>query len=230
LPLRFRPDGARWWASPERRLPPATAAAPLLLASVSPRRRELLRAAGLAYDAHDPGEDPPVAHLTGWRSAAARAVHKAARGAQAAPGRLSLGADTVVVWADQSLGKPANDAEASWMLEQLSGRTHEVFSAFGLALVESEEADSVRLLWLEIVRTEVRFRRLSAPEIAAYVASGAPRDKAGAYGIQDREHKLVESVRGSYYNVVGLPIRQVVAALAALGWHGPDPGGRVAPR
>jgi septum formation protein len=75
-------------------------------------------------------------------------------------------------------------------------------------------------LWLEVVRTQVRFRTLSAVEIAGYIASGAPFDKAGGYGIQDRAHALVERIGGSYYNVVGLPVREVGAALRRVGWEG----------
>jgi septum formation protein len=141
---------------------------------------------------------------------------KACRGAAAFPGYLSLGADTVVVLGGRTLGKPRDAAEAREMLAALSGRAHEVYTAFGLAASFPSPRRKIAVFWLEVVRSEVYFRRLSATEIAEYVATGAPLDKAGAYGIQDPSHKLVERVRGSYYNVVGLPLRQVLRALRTV--------------
>lgn len=110
------------------------------------------------------------------------------------------------------------------MLSLLSGRSHYVYTAFCLALAEGSRAGrpaDVQLLWVEIVRSQVRFRRLTPSQIEDYLTGGRPFDKAGGYGIQDRGHDLVESVRGSYYNVVGLPVRQVCLALRRLGWQGP---------
>ncbi len=109
------------------------------------------------------------------------------------------------------------------MLERLSGQTHQVYTAFCLAWSAGgpRTGRGLHTVWLEVVRTQVHFRRLSAEQISAYVAEGAPFDKAGAYGIQDRAHRLVEGIRGSYYNVVGLPLQQVKTALATLGWRGP---------
>jgi septum formation protein len=187
----------------------------LILASTSPRRRELLRRAGVAFFAWDPGADPHLPDLPSWRAAAASALTKAARGARAFPERLVLGADTVVVLEGRTLGKPRDAAEATEMLRALSGRTHQVFTAFCLAQARRGDR-TIRVRWLEVARSEVRFRRLSEDEIACYVASGAPLDKAGAYGIQDSSHNLVERVRGSYYNVVGLPVRQVRHALETV--------------
>lgn len=231
LPLRVRPDGARYWAAANLRLPESVACAPLVLASVSPRRRRLLRRAGLRYLVVDPGEDPPLPHLEDWPAACVRALHKAGRAAHAIPDRLCLGADTVVVYGEHTLGKPQDDEEARWMLESLSGQTHEVYTAFCLAWSGKDlrTGRGLHLMWLEVVRTQVCFRRLSAAEISAYIAGGAPFDKAGAYGIQDHAHRLVESIRGSYYNVVGLPLRQVQTALTMLGWRGPVGPGRPYP-
>ncbi len=233
LPLRSRPDGARHWRAADLSLPVSATRHPVLLASVSPRRRELLRRAGVCFRVFDPGEDPPFHHLESWPAACLRAAHKAAQGARACPGRLSLGADTVVVYGGHTLGKPEEAEEARWMLGLLSGRTHEVYTAFCLAVQgrgstgfpawatgvsdTGREAGAARILWLEVVRTQVRFRPLSEDDITAYIASGAPFDKAGGYGIQDRAHGLVESIRGSYYNVVGLPVGQVCAALGQVG-------------
>ena len=254
LPLRARPDGARYWRAAEVSLPEAAAESALVLASVSPRRQELLRRAGVRYRVFDPGEDPALPHLGDWPAACLRAAHKATRGARARPGRLSLGADTVVVYGGHTLGKPRDAGEARRMLEMLSSQTHFVYTAFCLAVTgrgglrgvgdvpaarSANEAvangrvsradprnaplreDGLRLLWLEVVRTQVRFRSLLPEEIAAYIASGAPFDKAGGYGIQDAAHGLVEHIRGSYYNVVGLPVREVGSALRQVGWQGP---------
>jgi septum formation protein len=222
-------------------LPARAAHGPLVLASVSPRRQELLRRARVRFRVLDPGEDPALPHLEDWPAACLRAAHKAARGALASPGGLSLGADTVVVYGRHTLGKPRDEHDARRMLEMLSGETHFVYTAFCLAVCawgglssppsatgraragKPAPRGGIRILWLEVVRTQVHFRSLRPEEIAAYLASGAPFDKAGAYGIQDRHPGVVERIRGSYYNVVGLPVRQVCAALHQVGWEGPSP-------
>ena len=200
----------------------------------------MLRRAGVRFEAYDPGEDPALPHLGEWQAACLRAAVKAGRGAHANPGRLSLGADTVVVYGGHTLGKPKDEPEATGMLRLLSGQEHEVYTAFCLAVGGARAGgrspngrvslrcaprnaplrEGTRMVWLEVVRTAVRFRELSEGEIEAYVASRAPLDKAGGYGIQDREHRLVERIRGSYYNVVGLPVREVRAALRRVGWEG----------
>ncbi len=225
VPLHARPDGARFWARARAFLPEDVAAAPLVLASVSPRRRWLLRRAGLCFLVADPGEDAALPPRDDWPAAALRALHKAVRGASALPSHLCLGADTVVVCAGHTLGKPSTAEEARAMLSLLSGRSHYVYTAFCFTLAEGGRVgrpSDVRVLWLEIVRSQVRFRRLTTAQIESYLAGGGPFDKAGGYGIQDRGHDLVESVRGSYYNVVGLPVRQVCSALRRLGWQGPS--------
>jgi len=188
-----------------------------------------LRQAGLPFLACDPGEEPPLPRRADWPAACLWAVHKAVRGARAFPGLLTLGADTVVVYQGRTLGKPATPGEAEQMLATLSGQTHYVYTAFCLVVQERGGASpsprplssSLRILWLEVVRSRVHFRPLSDQEITDYGASGAPFDKAGGYGIQDRGAQLVESVAGSYYNVVGLPLRQVRRALHTTGWYGP---------
>lgn len=101
------------------------------------------------------------------------------------------------------------------MLRALSGKTHRVYTAFCLAEAAAG-GRRVRVRWREVVRSRVRFRRLTEGQIAEYVASAGPLDKAGAYGIQDPGHKMVERVHGSYYNVVGLPVREVLRALKAV--------------
>lgn len=188
-------------------------AVPLVLASASPRRQEILRLAGidfavvvseaeagLAVDGR-----PEAVALAGAR---AKALDVAAR----TPGRLVLGADTVVAVGRHVLGKPADDAAARRMLEQLSGRQHQVHTAFVLA-----EGGSQRILAEDCATSSVTFHRLDAATIAAYVASGDPLDKAGAYGIQSGGGALVAEVIGSYLNVVGLPLARLLPALAAIG-------------
>ena len=214
------PGEARRWVSRWGPLPPQAARAPLVLASASPRRRELLSVAGVACEVLDPGGDArPTGHGS-WQAACLHALHKAAIGARGRPGRLVLAADTVVVHRGRTLGKPRDPQEAAGMLQALSGDVHHVYTAFCLALRPPGGPRPTRVLWLEVVRSRVLMRRLRPAEIAAYVASGAPLDKAGAYGIQDRAPRVVESAAGCYYNVVGLPLAAVQHALYRVGWRG----------
>ena len=177
----------------------------IVLASASPRRAELLRAAGIPFDvivadidetAH-PGEAPED-------YARRVAVAKAHAVAAQAGGRPVLAADTVVVVGQQILGKPAGDEDAARMLRLLSGRVHEVLTA----VVLNEE--------VAVERTRVEFARVDEEEIRWYVASGEPRDKAGAYAIQGLASRFVTRIEGSYSNVVGLPMSQVYRTLRRL--------------
>jgi len=180
----------------------------IVLASASPRRRELLTAAGFAVTAQPaevdetplPGE-LPAAYVA--RLARAKAFAVAARAED-----MVLGADTTVVVEGDILGKPANDAEAGAMLRRLSGRGHQVLT--GVCLRRGERC----LAGVET--TEVWFDPLSEAEIAAYVASGEPRDKAGAYAIQGRAARFIPRINGSYSNVVGLPLATVWRLWRAL--------------
>jgi len=180
----------------------------LVLASSSPRRVEVLRNAGFEFEiiparveeSPRPGE-PPVALAE--RLAREKAEDVAAR---LAPDKdaIVLGADTVVVGDDGSLlGKPASSADAAAILEKLSGRTHEVIT--GIALVAAGGGRTR----LAHERTRVSFRDVSRPEIDAYVASGEPLDKAGAYAIQGRAGRFVTRIEGCYFNVMGLPLSLV---------------------
>ena len=182
----------------------------LILASASPRRTDLLRAAGYDFDvepAHvDESElagEPPGAYVL--RVAAMKARTVAARH----PEDIILAADTTVVVDGTMLAKPADDADARRMLGLLSGRTHDVLT--GVVLVRAGRESSA------VIDTRVSFRLLTAEEINRYVASGEPHDKAGAYGVQGRAARFVESVVGSYSNVVGLPVGAVRALLEAEG-------------
>lgn len=135
---------------------------------------------------------------------------KAEAGVRRNPGSLVIGADTTVVVDGRVLGKPADRREAAEMLELLSGRCHDVLT--GVAVADGTRAVS------GLSRTEVRFLPLSPGEVAWYVATGEPFGKAGAYAIQGRASRFVESIAGSYTNVVGLPVSETCRLLKALGW------------
>ena len=198
-------------------LPPEAKRQALVLASASPRRARILELAGIPFEVLPcPSEARQRrAGLSCHRLAGGRAIHKALWVAQRRPDRLVLGADTVVVCGEQPLGKPHDAQEAQRMLTELSGRTHSVYTAFALARCHRRRGRIVERGW---EGSEAKFRRLSPAEIAAYVATGKPLDKAGGYAIQGPGRRSVEWIRGSYYNVVGLPIRQLLRALGAVGW------------
>jgi septum formation protein len=188
------------------------ASRPLILASGSPRRRELLHELGLPFQVIV--SEVPEA-ITPELKPADQAVTLAMQKAAAVAARLEvglvLGADTLVVLDGDILGKPADDADAAAMLRRLSGREHQVVT--GLALINV--ATGTRST--SSVTSTVRFRLLSDEEIAAYVASGEPRDKAGAYAIQGLGGGLITELQGCYTNVVGLPLCEVAALLADAG-------------
>jgi septum formation protein len=185
---------------------------PLILASESPRRRKLLEQAGLRFtvvpsavdESGLPAADPALAVR---RLAEAKTLAVARR----FPDSWVIGADTVVCLDQQLLGKPANAAEARGMLRRLSGRSHEVFTGFCLCQRTSGHHHC------QSVRTDVTFKRLSEREIDWYIASGEPFDKAGAYGIQGLGAQLISTLHGSYTNVVGLPLCEVMDALMSSG-------------
>lgn len=178
----------------------------LVLASASPRRRELLAAAGIDVEVLpvDLDETPldgeaPDAHVK-------RLAREKAQAALAQrPAAVVLGADTIVLAGGAILGKPKDAEDAARMLRALSGRAHEVLT--GVALT------SRRGVSVDLARTRVWFGQLTEDEIADYVASGEPRDKAGAYAIQGLASKFVVRIDGSYSNVVGLPVALVYRLL-----------------
>jgi septum formation protein len=190
---------------------------PLILASASPRRRDLLAAAGWfppvvvspVEEIHDPAMPP--AELVGTN-----ARLKAEDVSRRHPDALVLGADTLVVIDGEPLGKPADRVAAAAMLARLGGRRHEVFT--GVCLARGGAA-------LEVfhVASRVRFAPLDAAVIARYHALVDPLDKAGAYGLQDHVHLLGARVEGSLSNVIGLPVEETVARLAAAGARAGDP-------
>ena len=190
----------------------------LVLASASPRRRELLAQAGYAFQVHPahiaedplPGEEP-IAYVTRLAREKAEAVYRELVEAGPEPGKapeeplVVLGADTTVTLGDMILAKPEDAAEAARMLRLLSGRTHRVIT--GVAVVSAKGAE------VAAETTAVDFLALSDAEIAAYVATGEPMDKAGAYGIQGRAARWIPRIEGCYFNVMGLPLARVSAML-----------------
>jgi septum formation protein len=179
----------------------------LVLASKSPRRLELLAAAGIPCEAVAIDVDESVDRLEPPGDHVRRlAREKADAGLALRPDDVVLGADTIVLVGSQILGKPKDDQDAIRMLRILSGREHEVLT--GLALVSKRHAPVV-----EVARTKVWFNPLTEREIADYVAHGEPLDKAGAYGIQGRGSRFIDRIQGSYPNVVGLPVALVYRLL-----------------
>jgi septum formation protein len=190
--------------------PKADSAPRLCLASMSPRRRELLHQIGVSHSVRAPHIDESVLPAEAPADYVARmARSKALAGGAAASGVPVLAADTIVVIDGLILGKPAGAAEAVAMLERLSGRTHEVLTAVALA---SAAAVAQRLSV-----SQVRLRHLSRAECIAYWHSGEPRDKAGAYAVQGRGAIFIEHLSGSYSGVMGLPLYETAQLLAAAG-------------
>lgn len=176
----------------------------IVLASHSPRRREILALAGYDFQVAPSSFDETTA--ASWPPE--RHVHESSRGkaedvARGIDDGIVVGADTIVVINRLILGKPADEEDARRMLKLLSGRSHYVYT--GLCLVLRKGGVNAASL-CDSVRTEVRFGKLSDEIIDAYIATGEPMDKAGAYGIQGRGCVLVEGIVGDYFNVVGLPI------------------------
>jgi len=181
----------------------------LILASRSPRRKRLLRQIGLKFSVRpsDVREDV-LDHEPPERNAKRIALTKAVQIAKGLKSGIVIGADTIVVLGKTILGKPRTQAEARRMLRSLSGRMHTVYTAFAL-IDAATQKKTVR-----IEKTKVWFRTLSRREIAEYVASGSPMDKAGAYGIQDDYGAVfVERVEGCFYNVVGFPLTRFYKTL-----------------
>jgi septum formation protein len=187
----------------------------LLLASASPRRAELLTAAGFSFDV-DP-VDVDESRLPGEPAAVyveRLARLKAAAGVGRHAGRVVVAADTAVVLGEDVLGKPRDTRDAVNMLGRLSGGAHEVLT--GLAVASRGHTHA------HVERTQVWFRELSRREIDWYVASGEPMGKAGAYAIQGLAARFIPRIDGSYSNVVGLPVSALVDLLAAVDstWSG----------
>ncbi|MFA5517301.1 MAG: Maf family nucleotide pyrophosphatase [Desulfuromonadales bacterium] len=186
----------------------------IVLASASPRRRELLASVGIDFavvaseipEELGPGETPSEHVL---RLSREKAIEVAGRAE--VPGRWFIGSDTIVLRDGDVLGKPRDAAEAAGMLRSLSDRTHRVLSGYAVHDRRSGATEA------DVIATTVRFRRLTEAEIAGYIATGEPQDKAGAYAIQGIGAFMVRGIEGSYTNVVGLPLCEVVETLERLG-------------
>jgi septum formation protein len=183
----------------------------LVLASGSPRRRELLSSLGLEFRVV-PSDVDETRHPDEAPSAYVERVARAKASAVAAPGRVVLAADTIVVHRGVVMGKPGHPAEARAMLERLSGERHTAISGVAVARWEQD-----LIVVSETERTAVSFVELTAEEIAAYVETGEPMDKAGAYGLQGAAGAFVSSVEGSPSNVVGLPLALATRLLRSAG-------------
>ena len=184
---------------------------PLLLASASPRRQELLSQAGVDFAVVVAEDAEPQRTLDEDCADFARRAAEAKALAVAAvhPGRLTLGADTIVVLDDAILGKPSSANEARDMLRRLSGRTHRVHTAIAVARGGA--------LYSAVESVDVTFRPLTPQDVAAYVATGEPMDKAGAYGIQGYGAVLVDYIHGDFFAVMGLPLARLVRLLREAG-------------
>jgi len=176
-------------------------AKPIILASASPRRKELLQKIGLDFQVRPSDiEENGESHLSPPDLVKELALRKARAIAKDSDDAIVIGADTMVVVDNEILGKPGSPTEACQMLERLSGRTHQVYTGF--AIVDAASGRSVA----HVEKTEVTFRQLERDEIETYVSGGGALDKAGAYGIQDFSAIFAESIHGCFYNVVGFPI------------------------
>lgn len=184
----------------------------IILASASPRRRELLRNMGLDFsiivsDADEDAVDtsvPPEIYVQELALLKATATAKRVLDRKNA---LIISADTVVVYDNKVLGKPNDDLEAKAMLKMLSGKIHQVYTGF--CVLRMKDAMTV----CKSVCTNVRFKHLTDEKIARYVATGESADKAGAYGIQGMGAMLVDAIQGDYFNVVGLPVSELAEIL-----------------
>jgi len=192
----------------------------LVLASGSPRRRELLERVGLRFavvpsavpEEELPGETPEQ-HVIRLSEAKAREVARR----ENQPGRYFIGSDTIVVRDGVLLGKPGNAEEAATMLRSLSGRRHRVLSGFAVFDRHTATCHSAA------VSTKVYFKQLNETEIAGYIATGEPFDKAGAYAIQGIGTFMVRAIEGSYSNVVGLPLSELLDLLEQIDAATPFP-------
>lgn len=180
----------------------------LVLASRSPRRAELLTAAGIEFTIRVADVDESIRFGEPPADYVSRLAEEKARAVSAGADEVVLGADTTVVIDDTILGKPEDPADAARMLQALSGRRHEVMT--GVCLLGGER------IVKRSASTAVWFEHLTDSEIAEYVASGEPMDKAGAYGIQGLASRFIKRIEGSYSNVVGLPVALIYRLLKDL--------------
>lgn len=191
----------------------------LILASASPRRAEILRNAGFAFEVFSTNVDetrlsnePAADYVLRLARQKARIASESAAAKAVSPA-ICIGADTTVALGMHVLGKPADFEEARWMLRELSGHTHEVLT--GLSLISVPDRRELS----HVETTKVTFAELSEAEIESYLASGEPFDKAGAYGIQGLAGRYIPRIEGCYFNVMGLPLSRLYSLLRTMGWE-----------
>src|SRR5437879_11883938 len=197
----------------------------LIRGAASPRRAQILRDAGMRFEivranVSERRKRGERAWITTRRLAQAKARAVVKKLGKKPPEVIVIGADTIVEVNGQSLGKPPSSRAAREMLARLGGRTHRVITS--VAAIRLPERAEV----IATDSTRVRFARLTAGEIADYVATGEPLDKAGAYAVQGIGGRFIEKIEGCYFNVVGLPLARLYHMLIDLGWHPAAPSGR----
>lgn len=192
--------------------PMVTLSVPIILASQSPRRSHLLKQIGLTFRVEPSSIAEEIDRSESSEEIVRRlSLHKAQEVAQRHEQGVVIGSDTIVVIDGNVLGKPASHDEARSMLKRLSGRTHTVYTGFALVDASSKKS------YIDHAETEVTFRELNDSEIAEYIVSGSPMDKAGAYGIQDDFGAVfVERIAGDYYTVVGFPLSRFYTAFISF--------------
>lgn len=184
----------------------------IVLASASPRRKELLSLTGLSFTVDASDIDEQIDNTIGPHNLARQLSLKKARAkAHNYKNSIIIAADTFIVYKGHIIGKPRNAQDAVRMLTMLNGKVHSVITGFTLLDTDTEKTVS------RAVETRVWFRRLTRSEITAYVKTGEPMDKAGAYAIQGTGAVLVKRIEGDYANVVGLPVSEVIACLKRFG-------------
>ncbi len=182
----------------------------IILASQSPRRREILAQAGIPFVVRVPGIEESMAEGESAAEYVLRLATDKAAAIEARPGDYVLAADTAVVCGESVLEKPHSEEDAARMLRLLSGREHEVLT--GVCLRQGER------VWQGVESTRVRFAAMTEEEILGYARSGEPLDKAGGYAIQGLASRYVEGIEGCYFNVVGLPVGRVYRMLKEAGY------------
>ena len=183
----------------------------IILASQSPRRRELLKKMDISFSVRNIDISEEIYNEENPQDYVLRmAETKAAEGACTEKNALVIGADTIVCIDNEILGKPKDKEDAAKILNKIQGRKHFVFTGVSLNLDNGEKVVSF------IEKTEVNFAKMSHEEILNYIETGEPMDKAGAYGIQDKGALFVKSINGCFYNVMGLPVRRIYEELNIL--------------
>jgi septum formation protein len=184
----------------------------IILASGSPRRKQILEQVGLNFTVEvSDYEEKPIPGISPFEFVEKLSLEKAKAVAKNHKDAIIIGADTTVVIDNQILGKPKTKEEAKEMLRKLSGNTHLVFTGFTVIDIRNNKIITKHVI------TKIKFKNLSDEEIAGYVETGEPMDKAGAYGVQDRGALFVEHIEGDYSNITGLPIVNIFEILKTLG-------------